>query len=431
MALGRGPFSDYLNDLSDGIETAPGEAGSVALALRDMPLRRLSLSKLRPVATNCNLANVRTSSNFYVNSSSVHRIRGNHEVIYPVFPAWYVSTAGDKLENGGGNAGIRASVKYPGATLNPVDFEDGDPDGMIASGSIAIGRIEIEIADGDPFFMVSDVVSPSGIIFFNRRNATAGFEEGLTASTTILASAAEGHQTPETGGSNCYRPVAILAESDQKGFMFWGNSHGYGTGDAVDSSTNVGAMARAIGSTYGYINLCIAGDTTARLLTSYRRRAMLAATCTHFISTPPDNDIGSGSTADQVKTMVLTQGRIPELAHTKRFLENHRPRTDASNVPLTGWGPAEAAALCNLWYADGMPTADGIAPSAVGASGVLRCGDEGHPWDGVIDVATPLAGSLTALSWANTGYTTDWVHADAEGVAALVASGAYNAAKAA
>lgn len=278
--------------------------------------------------------------------------------------------------------------------------------------------------DGGTVFFPLDIQASLGVIFSDQRNQTASFVEGLSSGTTILASAADGNQTPATGGSNCYHPLAVLAETTQKGFLLLGDSIMHGTGDVGDASTNLGIAARSIGPSYGYINMGVWGDTLVKFLTSYRRRAAWAAVCSDVISNYGNNDILT-RTAAQIKADLIASWSLPTFAGKRVWQINYGPRTNSSNVVLTGWGPGSVQADLNAWLADGAPMSGGVAV-ATGTGGALRSGSVGHPLHGVIDIASVLQTGDSGV-WADTSDTTDWVHPDQSGYLKVAASAAFTA----
>jgi hypothetical protein len=399
-----------------------------AAAIYSLSLKSLLLKGgLRPVATNCSIPGIRGSANTFMNSRPVVKIRGQHSMLYPVFPAFYCAQdSGDKLENGSGAVSLRASLEYPVGTRAPIAFDFGQMDAMIASGGWSIGKIASTVPNGGTAFFPLDIVAPNGVIFSDQRNASAGLEEGLTAGTALLASAAEGLQTPATGGSNCYHPLAVLAYTNQKGYLLIGDSIMHGTGDTPDSSTDMGIAARSIGPSYGYINMGIWGDTLVKFMTSYRRRASFAAVCSDVISNYGNNDILT-RTAAQIKADLIKSWSLPDFANCRVWQVNFGPRTSsgATTTPVAGWGPGSVQADLNAWLADGAPMSNGIAV-ATGTGGALRSGSNGHPLRGVIDIASVLQTGDSGV-WADVSDTTDWVHPDLSGYLKVAASSAFAA----
>lgn len=403
-----------------------GDDPALGAAFGMVEVQELTLrSGLRPVATNCTLPGVRSSGNTMMNIRPVCKIRGTHTTLYPVLSGFYCAQdTGDKLENGSGMVNVRSSLEYPVGTRARIAFDFGKIDALIPSGGYAIGKVASAVPNGGAVFFPTDIIAPNGVIFSDQRNATAGFEEGLTSGTTLLASAADGNQTPATGGSNCYHPLAVLAETTQKGYLLPGDSIQHGTGDVGDSSTDLGISARSIGPSFGYINVGVHGDTLVKFLTSYRRRASFAAVCSDVVSNYGNNDILT-RTAAQIKADLIASWSLPDFVTPRVWQINYGPRTNSSNVALAGWGPGSVQADLNAWLADGAPMIAGVAV-ATGTVGALRAGAVGHPLHGVIDIASVFQTGDSGV-WANTAQTTDWVHPNQTGYLAVAASAAFTA----
>lgn len=95
------------------------------------------------------------------------------------------------------------------------------------------------------------------------------------------------------------------------------------------------------------------------------------------------------------------------------------PKTDAGNTTPSAQNAARIQ--YNNWLRDGAPMSAAFAPAAVGATGVLRTGQAGHP---LIDYWEPADEAETARDsglW-KAGYTTDGVHPTTTGHTAIQAA---------
>jgi lysophospholipase L1-like esterase len=96
-----------------------------------------------------------------------------------------------------------------------------------------------------------------------------------------------------------------------------------------------------------------------------------------------------------------------------------------NNQTVASAGNETARLAANAWLRDGAPIsaspAAGGTVAAVGASGVLRAGQTGHPLAGIIEVADLAESARDSGKW-KAGYTGDGTHPNATGAAALAAA---------
>ena len=103
----------------------------------------------------------------------------------------------------------------------------------------------------------------------------------------------------------------------------------YGNWDTYNSTGNLGAIARAVGPSFAYLNLACGNDRGDQFLKNHAKRASLAQYASTIFIHYGANDLAGGQTAEQV---LASRSGIAALFGAKRIIETTiYPRTTSSD----------------------------------------------------------------------------------------------------
>ncbi|GGO97105.1 SGNH/GDSL hydrolase family protein [Stakelama pacifica] len=307
----------------------------------DIVARALA-AKARPVdsypgqvATRCYTNNF-ASPRKQANANSMHIAR---EAMFTMpqiaFANWYVSTASYAETGSGGTASFQAKIQYPiGSKWQTVRWngEDGSPvvaDGATSPLSDAGVPLATPIPDGAAFLIhvhaegeVATVLTYSSAI--DRRTAY----DRMTLATSGLA---DSTSIDNVQDGALITPCAILYPTRKPTVLICGDSRGFGFGDMMDGSGDLGEMARSIGPRLGYINACLYGDRLDMFMAGHAQRAALSDYCSHILCNYGINDMQSlpQRTADQIEADI--QGFCAVFADKRVFWNTLTPASDGKD----------------------------------------------------------------------------------------------------
>jgi len=247
-------------------------------------------------------------------------------VSFPRFawPNWLVPTS-TLIEGGnGGSATITASIEYPIGSGNIMQCTwSGATSVAVASGaqSPLCDPVPIRIPRGAAYFTRVFYTNASGLIVLQASGNTLDVANGevfrySTGSLTDQTMSAAAW----TGGTNntnlSYGPILCVASMTRPSVLVFGDSRAQGINDTFTGnlSGDKGAVPRALGSNYSYVNCGVANDSAASFLTSNTLRVALAKYFSHIICEYGYNDIFNGASA---ATLVTRQQSIAALFGAK------------------------------------------------------------------------------------------------------------------
>jgi hypothetical protein len=314
---------------------------------------------------------------------SFHFVRDSVVAVKVAFGNWYVAANDGGEVNNGSAATKSASVEYPAGTMHRLYFG---------------GATSISAANGATVW--SDwcpVAIPRNAKFFVRQRHTGTGAGGFSYTTLPLGNTAGGDALDNTatdttmsgtvtdgfGGGAWLAPLAIVARTMRGSLIILGDSHQAGLGETVVSASgDIGSVARSAGPYVGYLGTGVSGESAAGFLASSTRRMALAKYFSHVMLAHGTNDILVGTTA---------------------------AATLASNRAIAALAPNKPYFLTTL-VPNGSDTGHNANRTAYNTS--VR---DDRCWEIDAYVTTTFGGS----TWI-AGYSTDGVHANSTGAAALV-----------
>lgn len=343
-------------------------------------------------------------------SRSFHRARSAITSLQLVLPNFTATTSGESAGSGG-NATVTAAIETSGGTFVQAKFS-GATSKLIPNGNYVVSDpITVSIAKDDFFFVRVYWVHASTIIF-GGGNANLALGEAYTFGASVTDQTMGGTVVNTSGSFPMYWPAAIIAQTTNKSIGLVGDSKMLGGNDTPDATGDMGGYARAIGPTYGYIQMGIGSDTAQQFVASHPLRQALLGYCSHVICNYGTNDIGSaGRTGAQTLGDLQT---ISNLFPSKMFQATIEPRTTGTWTTLAGQTTtafeAERIALnTSIRAGTGFRGSFEIAD-------IVENGRNGGKWN------CPIAGGGTLAS----AITIDGIHENAAGCLLMKNSNVLN-----
>ncbi|MBW4329903.1 SGNH/GDSL hydrolase family protein [Stakelama sp. CBK3Z-3] len=269
---------------------------------RQQPTRYTGQAATRCVTNNFNNTNYQAA-----NGNSLHIAREAMATMPQIaFANWFVSTSTFAETGSGGTARFWTKIQYPigsawqtvlwnGADGSPV-VADGDTSPLSDSG-VALAT---PIPDGAAFLIHVHTEAQAAVVF-----SYSSAIDRRTGYDRVQLAATLSDSTTISSPTNLafITPAAIVYPTRKPSVAMFGDSRGFGFGDSMDGTGDLGEMARSIGPRFGYVNACLYSDRLDHFMAGHVRRVALAAHCSHVLCNYGINDLQSlpQRTADEVE----------------------------------------------------------------------------------------------------------------------------------
>lgn len=372
-------------------------------ALRALLAQRKLAPYLGQIATRCVASYTFDATNQESMSRTRHYCTEDVTRLQLVFPNWQsIATAT------GSNATISASIEYPAGTFTRVTFS-GSNDGTITDGDYLVSDpVSVSILRGQTFYVRSFYRNASGMLYYsNGMNTSVGEACAYGTTGTVTDQVMAGTITHAGRG---YVPIAIIGNTRQPSFLILGDSRAFGGGGYDGSNMGSGDISPSIDrANYAWSNVAVGGYSASTLAASgtTSTRARLGVYFSHIISAHGGGDNLNGRTPAQV---LADQRTIQSFYNGKPFfLTTVYPKTTSTD----SWATLENQTL------------DANNTNRVDYNNLVRARPVGV--SGYIELCDLYESSRDSGKWgANTGYTTDGLHATSTGWIAMLNSGAVN-----
>jgi hypothetical protein len=345
------------------------------------------------VATRCFVPWLFNSTNKQVMSRSQHISRDTIASLQIVLPNWYVDNPGETFAELGTGATmtVTASVEYPAATLTQLLFSG------IAAGTAATGAnlvsdaLSVSIPANTEFWIRIFYTNTAGIIYSTQANATLG--DRIELAVSGLTDKTMSGTVNNDGPGFALPPCAIVASTQRISCMLIGTSRTGGILDTIDSSGNIGIVARSLGPGFAYTMAGIPADSAATLVVNAAKRAALGnAYFSHIVIEHGIND--DVSSAPALTTLETNLQTIYAMFPTKTLY--------ACTVDPSTTYPANTS----IKDLSGLNTYLRTKPNLYG----------------LMDMAAVMESGATG-TWANIAQTVDGLHENQAGCLAIQYSG--------
>lgn len=365
----------------------PGQAGTVAT--------------LRQVGTRSYINNsITATANPQAMCRTKHYVRDAVTSLQVVYYNGYVDAGSSGFMSGsGGNMSITVTIEDSGGNILGTFLWSGVSTGVIATQALGISdALSINIAAGTQIWFRA-WIRMTGVVGVPYMTVGGGDQfmtgEAMNSAATVTDQTLSGTITNNNSNGNVY-PCAIIAYSSRPCFLLQGDSRVAGSQDSANSSPfgDTGESARSIGPTHGYINAGVSSITTFGLSRYNVIYHLLSRYVSHFILSPGINDLSAGATSTQVG---LRRANI-RLQHPRLsiFETTIAPHSDATNT-----------------------TTDSSNPERIAANAVIRAQSN------FIENANVNETAQDSGLW-TTGRSTDFLHENTTGYAAIVSAGIVN-----
>lgn len=332
--------------------------------------------------------------------------RANITQLKIILPNYFVTDTGVETGTGATTTVNGALIEYPPGTCTTVLF-GGSATTTIANNSQATSDfVTVSIPAGAKFFVSTSQTNSSATPIAQGDNSTA-----------IPADTANGDALNLSGGSiTCGAitdighgvtgpdPVAVIANSNVRAFALIGDSRTFGLRDSyVNSSGDLGELARSIGPNFAYANFGISGSGSAAWLTPANtvNRTALLQYFTDEIIDYGINDVG----AIPPSTIVSNEQAITALqAMTHYYLTTTSPHTSSTDNWVTTANQTVTISTVPLNTAQRAATG----------------------FTSIFDIASTTDSSFNSNLWVvspSPPYTTDGLHEDSAGYLLIQSSG--------
>lgn len=334
-----------------------------------------------------------------VNSSdwmirSFHFARDRITSVRMAFANWYVNPgAGPIVETANGSAcTLGASIETSGGKFYQCTF-NGATSVSVASGTtvwtdwLSVGSIE----KGDKFFVRQRRTGATAISYNQDGDGAHAYSTGGDAfeqtSTDKLTS---GTVVAQFTNISAY-PVAIVAQTRRASIAIVGDSRQAGRNDLADATGDQGELSRALGGSFGYMNLAVVGEHAWEFSASCTLRKALLPYCSHVIVGHGINDVVEGA------SLATIQSRVQAVA------------------ALAAPRPVYAITLSP--YSTGAWTAADGSDQTIRSDNTVRVnynnwlrGPLPAGFNGFLEVADSVELSRDVGKWKAPGYTDDGLH---------------------
>lgn len=327
---------------------------------------------------------------------------------------WYVNNAGTGLTyqetNPGAAVTFTHSVEYPIGNPNRVQVTwSGASSVSVADGGQAISDvIPIIIPKGGTFYIYTFRHSASAVIPYGLDICLSEGEKAVYGNASTPDMTMSGSFSDD-GNAAYYRPI-ILGMTNRPSLALIGDSRTTGDGEMTFvgaagtlAYSSAGELARSLEPQLATLNLGVSGDAPQLWLASNTKRLALATTYCSAIAIEfgINHLFGGGSSASVISDL---QSMIALFPGKKVYVTTLSPVTIGTVSGSNTWDSTREA-------------------NRVSVNNAIRSGLAGAA--GYFEVADIMETARNSGVW-NTGYTTDGIHGNVTGIAALVASGAVS-----
>jgi hypothetical protein len=312
---------------------------------------------------------------------------------------------------------IKASVEI-GATIIPVTF-GGKLSATIDGGGFAVtDPVAAEVTAGQTLY-VRVFIQPTSNWYHNRFAYLSSGMGGWTVTTDLTPAGSAA--IADSGNVPLFGPGLITVEpttSLRAAVQVFGDSIGHGVNDGAGSQwqgPNVatsrlgigGFVARACSGVAGLIQSAIPGDNAAgfRTAVGHMRRAVFTTASPVMICQYGRNDITGGATLATLQGNLLWLWQFGAGRGQRVWQTTITPKSSSTNgyldlvnqTVIAGVGESVRVAF-NAWLRAGAPIVSGAAV-AVGTSGAITAGQQGHPLVGYLEIADQVESARDSGLW--------------------------------
>lgn len=317
-----------------------------------------------------------------------------------VYPDYYVSPT--KGEVAVGSLPVQAWIEYPSGTYTAVAFGGSTTPTFSNGGNNASDPTAVTIPANTQFWTWTYCASASCPRVGQSGEAVLknSFGEGAKIASSAVPTTPSASQPSAGGDTAGLMPIAILAQTGAPGLCFFGDSRVYGQKD-LTVSLDRGVYAPSLSGSYAYLNAGVAGDTEVAFLGSPGRRD-LAQYCTVVADEFGTNDmyLNSGTAAGAGEWKRRAVWTFLGKRYITSTVEPNTTSTDA-------------------WATTANQTATAVDAIFTTYNGDMRGAGYVQQY---FDVSDGLSSARDSGIWGAT-WTSDGLHMNLTGSAALVSSG--------
>jgi hypothetical protein len=306
----------------------------------------------------------------------------------------------------GATMGVTASVEYPRGTFTQILFSGSSSGTVPDGGTLFSDYVTISIPNGERFWIRLHQTCSAGLVYISTPTYVDAKDwmmgDAYQNSATDLTMT--GEITPDEGTLAYY--AGVIAPMTADSVLVLGDSNGMGVTDVLDTTGNLGSIARSIGPQFGYFNASMPGDTASNFVSNHTQRALLIPYCTTVYVIYGTNDIFASDSAATIEGHLTS---IYSLCSGKRVKQT-------TIVPRT-------TDVVDAWTTTGNQTV--LAGESVRATLNSDLRSTFGPPGGICDIAAAVE---ISTKWIVSPVisTTDGIHTNANGVQLVLTSNAVD-----
>ncbi|PDT05691.1 hypothetical protein CO666_03550 [Rhizobium chutanense] len=252
-----------------------------------------------------------------VSSTAIKSARGRSQMIARdaitsakfVFPNWFAAQFGATSpyieQNGPSALSIQAAVEYPAGVFTPILFSGSTTGTIPAGANLVSDDTALSIPEDAQYAIRWRINGTGGLVYVSATSpavTSSAFGDAFDSAATVNSLADNTQNAADAYTNNgpgaYYGPIAVLSVSARESIIAFGTSITHGENDTLDSTLDLGIIARGAGVNFGYINCGVRGDSAYRAVNvlgtgNFAKRAALAQYATKAIIEYGPNDIGT------------------------------------------------------------------------------------------------------------------------------------------
>lgn len=374
------------------------------------------------VATRCLQPNAKTTSNKSFMANIFQEAKARMTWFQVKLPAFMVATTstspsgtGQELANGGAIT-YKVSLEKSNGTIYFATFS-GSLSGVCADGSTLLSDrspIAVPVERGQWYRLRIWAQSATGFVFCSHSGLTnvAAVGDVMNVHATLATDLTAGGVVTNNVASTCmFYPLGVYSDSSEPSFVLYGDSRVAGQADTMDSSGNIGELARAIGKRFAYTNCSTPSDRANWLISNGTNRLAVAANHSDAIIQQGINDLNGSRTSVQL---------LADTATLRAAIKAINPNIRIWQCTLPPWATASSDSYTTT---GGQTIPAWSNAERVPYNNALRGGRLAN-LHGFIEIADAVESARNSTFWAVPGYTADGGHETQLGYLKIDESGA-------
>lgn len=205
-----------------------------------------------------------------------------------VTPHWYNGETAP-----GSTATVTASIEYPAGTFTQLKWSTATSATISNGGQVTSDYATISIPINTQYWIRQYIISASGVPWDAFQGQVLALGDALVVGNSGVADQTLSGTVVDGGTFGSICPLAIIAPITVPSVCILGDSIALGVDNAhaPNSVGDSGIIAPSIGSSFGYSNMGVNGDSASAYVATHTNRNAVLSYCSHVIVEYGTNDI--------------------------------------------------------------------------------------------------------------------------------------------